>query len=160
MAPCPSAYLSPLCVCPLLVYVPPYGFPFICVSPPCTSMSPPLVCTCPLRVCLLRVYVASECMLPPSMSPPCVSPLRVYVPRYVSSCACPVHVCLLRLYGPSVCVSPECICPLRAYVSSFWLFLHAYVPFMCISPRVYVLRVYVFSYGCSFTRQLLHVTVL
>lgn len=65
-----------------------------------------------------------------SLSPPCVSPLSVYVPPCVRSVCMPLHV-----YIPGVFV-----CPLHVYVSSVCMPHHArttlrvYVPSVCISP--------------------------
>lgn len=74
----PTVYLSPPCVSPLSVYVPP------CV---CTGVCMPLHVYIPgVFVCPLHVYVSSVCM--------------------------PHHARMtLRVYVPSVCISPPCVYP-------------------------------------------------
>lgn len=69
---------------------------------PCENVHiyPPV--RCPLRLCLLSMYISFECISLRLSVPSCVCP---FVRMGVLSCACPFRVCLLRVYVPSVCLS-------------------------------------------------------
>ena len=89
--------MSPLCVCPLHVYV-----HFVYVSSMCMS---------PLCVCPLHVYVPSMYLFPP-----CVCSLHVYIPfacisplYSISSVWCPLRV-YVSLFGYSImCMLSPCM---------------------------------------------------
>ena len=129
------------------VYVPLCVSPSVCMILLCSS--PPYSCITPPCVYLPHIYVHSTCI-----SPSCVCPFRVYVP---SVCMSPPYVCPLHVYVPSAYMSPPrgvsfvgmflCLVvmhmPLRVYVIPCACSFCVYIPFVCLS-----LRMYVSSYDC------------
>ena len=139
-----TRFFSGLCVCPLLLYLPPY------MSPPCFPFHMcPLPCI-PIHVCPppcvpFRVF-PSVCvslhLFPIHVySPPCV-PLRLYLPPYMfpsvyfsfrSVC---VHLPVSTSVYVTLCVSFCVYIPL--YVSLFLYVPHHISPSLCVSYFVCV----------------------
>ena len=131
----------PLCMSPpwsYCVYVSTVYTVHPVYTPPCVCLSVclflhvyvPFAYICPLRVCLLRMFVpSSEC------------PLRVYAPSvsmslhvFVPSCVCPI-----RVDAPSVCMSLRCVHSMVYTLYHMYNTLYrTYVSCVCLY-RVYAL---------------------